>query len=918
MAALENRIDEIEQRLRVIDGRRESLELQIEDNSELGADTFFDERFLRELNKEAEALSAELNELKNEQGDLNSSKAQTAGSQVNNTQDPTFEGEGVQAFTPNPELLTDEEESKAKGAVFNPDGEAVAFGQERPAVVSNEDDGFDGRLVGEGELQLGSQSDETSDANTKQNELSQQAAISQDDLRRTNVLHDYASSTYRISLYLLTRDQYNDLTENPGSFVPKNLLVQSGGGELNNRHPDFKVNFGIDNFKMFTVVGLNASSRASNTLTFDFDIIEPYGMTFLDRLISANITTGDGNYLAQPYMLQIDFLGNASDPDGNNFIIDTKRIPIKFLNMKIVPGEGNTEYKINAIAYNHSPFQQTTASIPKMLTVKAGTVGEFFDNSEEEGDKTSSFPASINEWYRSTSGPDTNFKFPRLTVKFNVDPLFADSKIVNPLTAELKTVPMAASVIPGLQAQASFGDGKIPKARTEQTFPIQQGTNINSVIDMVMQKSDYITDQVTEFNDRVEAEESLDEFKFLNWYKIIPEVKLNEYDNGDAQDYAMEVTYNIVPYITANTNHPDFAKTKIAKDNVVRTYNYRYTGKNTDIIDLDITFDTAFYTAKTQFFKNRAGSSLSKRKLLADTETDIKSKENKFPYISTDKSPRDLPISVVPVGANAPGSGQVNRTDDFKSVTVTDLARSIYSTSAGDMLSIQMKIIGDPAFIKQDDMYYNPSRGGYDEFKQGITPELPINNSGQIVFDTNQVYVQLLVKSATDIDDNVGITNPNTADTLSSGYKLDSTFSGVYKVLTVESTLSQGQFEQTIHIIKMPNTLTDFSPELDADNSQPEVQEISNVLGIQDDLNFVSAPEPEVQQVNNVFGIAGNDITALVEASNSPNQGVFPIVNGEGVTESAQQQNQSSEANINNTTVEIQQNPPFSNPVGIA
>ena len=116
----------------------------------------------------------------------------------------------------------------------------------------------------------------------------------------------------------------------------------------------------------------------------------------------------------------------------------------------------------------------------------------------------------------------------------------------------------------------------------------------------------------------------------------------------------------------------------------------------------------------------------------------------------------------------------------------------------------------------------------------------------------------------------------------------------------------------------MPNTLTDFSPELDADNSQPEVQEISNVLGIQDDLNFVSAPEPEVQQVNNVFGIAGNDITALVEASNSPNQGVFPIVNGEGVTESAQQQNQSSEANINNTTVEIQQNPPFSNPVGIA
>jgi len=912
-----NRINEINRELDRLDRDIAEKNTEIDRLDNLGALNARDVQLAdrQELFREAEALSAERDALLNQQGSLNSAKGQTAESQVDTTESPIVDGEGVQTFTPDPEPLTEEEENKAAGSVVNPDGEADVFGQERPAVVSNEDDGVDGGLVGEGELQLGSESDETGDATTKQNELSQQAAVPLDDIRRTNILHDYASSTYRISLYLLTRDQYNNLTENPGSFVPKNLLVQSGGGELNNRHPDFKTVFGIDNFKMYTVVGLNASSRASNTLTFDFEIIEPYGMTFLDRLISANITTGDGNYLAQPYMLQIDFLGNASDPDGNNFIIDTKRIPIKFLNMKIVPSEGNTQYKINAIAYNHSSFQQTTASIPRMLTVRAGTVGEFFGNSEEEeeGDATSSFSASINEWYRSTSGPETNFKFPKLTVKFNVDPLFADSKIVNPETAELKTVPMTPSVIPGIQGQASIDDIKIPKARTEQTFPIQQGTNINSVIDMIMQKSDYITDQVKEFNAASSADESLDEFKFLNWYKIIPEVKLNEYDNGDAQAYAMKVTYNIVPYITANSHHPDFAKTKISKDNVVRTYNYRYTGKNTDIIDLDITFDTAFYTAKTQFFKNRAGSSLSKR-----NETSIESTENKFQYISTDKSPRDLPISVVPVGANAPGSGQVNRTDDFKSVTVTDLASSIYSTSAGDMLSIQMKIIGDPAFIKQDDMYYNPSRGGYDEFKKGITPDLPINNSRQIIFDTNQVYVQLLVKSATDIDDSVGIINPNTADTLSSGYKLDSTFSGVYKVLTVESTLSQGQFEQTIQIIKMPNTLTDFSPELDADNSQPEVQEISNVLGIQDDSNFVSAPEPEVQQVNNVFGIAGNDITALVEASNSPDPGVFPIVNGEGASESAQQQTQSSKANINNTTVEIQQNPPFSNPAGIA
>jgi len=174
--------------------------------------------------------------------------------------------------------------------------------------------------------------------------------------------------------------------------------------------------------------------------------------------------------------------------------------------------------------------------------------------------------------------------------------------------------------------------------------------------------------------------------------------------------------------------------------------------------------------------------------------------------------------------------------------------------------------------------------------------------------------VQLLVKSATDIDDTTGIVDPNKADTLSTGYKLDSTFSGVYQVLTVESSLSQGQFEQNLQIIKIPNALSDAVENTDVTDA---TNNISFITANDTNQNAVTAP---VQQPVNVLGIAGNDITALVQASNSPNQGVFPIVNGEGVTDQSQQVIDASPANINNTTVEIQQNPPppFSNPAGIA
>jgi hypothetical protein len=895
-----NRINEINRELDRLDRDIAEKNTEIDRLDNLGALNARDVQLAdrQELFREAEALSAERDALLNQQGDQNSSLGQTAESQEENTQPPTFAGEGVQAFTPNPEPLTDQENNNIEAGF---DGSIVE--EVTPAVVSSEDDGFDGRLVGEGELQLGSQSDETSDATTKQNELSQQAAVPRSDALFTNVLNNYASSTYRISLYLLTKDQYNGMIENPGSFVPKNLLVQSGGGELNNRHPDFKTVFGIDNFKMYTVVGLNANSKASNTLTFNFDIIEPYGMTLLDRLISANFSTGSENYLEQPYLLQIDFLGNASDSDNDNFNISTKRIPIKFLNMKITPGEGNTVYKISSIAYNHLAFQQTVATVPTVMSINAGTIGGFFDNenAQEDGDEVNSFPATMNEFYRSVSGEEKKFKFPQLKIKFNIDPLFADSKIVNPLTVETTKIPMSADDV---RQSVSWGQTPIPKARSEQTFNINAGSNIISVIDRIMQKSDYITSQVKEFNARGEAGDNLDEFKFLDWYKIIPDVKLNQYDNGLAQAYAKEITYNIVPYRTANTRHPDFAKTRISKDNIVRTYNYRYTGKNTDIIDLDINFDTAFFTSQTAFLKNRAGAAYTKR--------DPEKYENENKTNNQGSGLQDLPNSIVSQNRNAEYEGQVNRVDDFKSVTVSDLAKSIYTSSAGDMLNIQMRIIGDPAFIKQDDMFFNPSRGGYDEFKQGIATDLPVNNTGQIVFDTNQVYVQLLVKSATDIDDTTGIANPNKADTLSTGYKLDSTFSGVYQVLTVESSLSQGQFEQNLQIIKIPNALSDTVENTDVTDA---TNNISFITTNDTNQNAVTAP---VQQPVNVLGIAGNDITALVEASNSPDPGVFPIVNGEGVTESAQQQTQSSEANINNTTVEIQQDPPFSNPAGIA
>ena len=80
-----------------------------------------------------------------------------------------------------------------------------------------------------------------------------------------NILHRYTSYTYRLTLFFLTSNDYNNLAANPGTFQPKYALISSAGGYATTigslvaeetrtgkanynqtlRHPDFQTDFFI-------------------------------------------------------------------------------------------------------------------------------------------------------------------------------------------------------------------------------------------------------------------------------------------------------------------------------------------------------------------------------------------------------------------------------------------------------------------------------------------------------------------------------------------------------------------------------------------------------------------------------------------------------------------------------------------------
>jgi len=176
---------------------------------------------------------------------------------------------------------------------------------------------------------------------------------------------------------------------------------------------------------------------------------------------------------------------------------------------------------------------------------------------------------------------------------------------------------------------------------------------------------------------------------------------------------------------------------------------------------------------------------------------------------------------------------------------IGDLKESLYTKARGDNLNIKLQIIGDPDFIKQDDIYYNPRSLEYqlivsNRGKAPIVRDGPV--AGQILFDSEQVYVKLNFKNAVDIDDRTGITNFQ--ETLSNGRKTDGSFSGIYKVLTVQSEFSRGQFNQTLDLVRMPDEL----PKLVEASKQSVNNESSDYSGRSQTQNSESPTGPSANE----------------------------------------------------------------------
>lgn len=672
----------------------------------------------------------------------------------------------------------------------------------------------------------------------------------------TNLLHQFASYTYNISLHMLSKEDFNKMGRDPDSnWVPSKTLI-GGAGKWGvpgfNRDQNFLDDFYFDNLKMTTIIGSTAGNQGTNAVELNFTIIEPHGVTLLDRLIDACLDPAvDGkNYLEIPYLIQIDFFGYDDEGIGKHLVKQRKYIPINILTMSIKASIKGAEYQMSAVPYAHSGFQESVAATPANFEITASTLQEFFKDiddandakaadkenqrleaekkAKEKEEKTN--PDKNNNTRKtdketsSASGNDTST--PTYTVKSYVSAYNAwgRASVENKHATDYNRI---AVVIDDFILKAANGNGgKIVNPKNQPTsqvseynpknkkelaamvranagkptaqpnlgfskFNVTGQTSVMAVINNIMLSSEYIRSQMIDTT-KDASQNAEDLKKPINWWKIIPDVKLRKYDPQNGK-WFMDITYYVKPYTVYNRVHPNAPKD--LPKGWHREYNYIYTGQNNDIIDFSIDFDTAFYTAVT-IDRTRVAATLTQ------AGPDIEGSQVQNPNPSVEDLKKGAfagfqPKTTVPKSDNLAVAGQATNRKDGVGMATASVAEHFNNGQSADQLAIKLKIIGDPQFIKQDEIYYSPAARRYSEV-QGQPSNFVTDESSSIAMDNGEVHIRLNWKTPVDIDEETGGLKTNTK-------YFQSSFSGIFQVLMVESTFAQGKFEQMLDAVRLPD-----------------------------------------------------------------------------------------------------------------
>jgi hypothetical protein len=614
-----------------------------------------------------------------------------------------------------------------------------------------------------------------------------------------NELSKFRSYNYRWTFGPLRPDELNnpDLYRTTGGNLP---IIRSGG------LPDkpvktaiesslgINLEYFIDDVNIEALVSPNPGTGVTTVLTFEFTVTEPYsvGLFFQSLFVGAD-AAGYKNYIEAPFLLSLDFIGWDSDNNVDK-VISKRCYVIKLTNVTFKVDSGGTIYNVSAIAHNHTAYTDEISRLKKTTSIKGTTVIEMLSSSENSlanelnrreiitGAGAAGFEARATAT-RQPAGDRYIISFPNegtsvsslpngATFTSDINELGNSYIIENPNEFAKDNVADEADVYD--RDRQSFQRSLAAIDLSEKVYTFKEGTKIEEVIKEVILSSAWgknLTQSLVQPDGR----------GMVNWFRIDTKVKiLTLGDESLTSRPAYEIEYIVIPYKVhfskfSTTNTPFNYASNIA--DCVKAYYYSYTGKNTEVLDFEFSIDNAYFNAS---FNTEAGQDAYMANIIGEetsspVSTSLEAAASFIPfniYKRVERSVKEIML--------AGGIGSYDRKN-----IIARVFNDIILNSSVDNVSINLKILGDPYYLSDNDA------GNYRSGPDSIY----LNEDGTVDYLRSEVDVLLQIKSGIDYNKN---TNLMTLDPANG-------FNGIYRVVTITSNFSKGQFTQELSLLRRPN-----------------------------------------------------------------------------------------------------------------
>jgi hypothetical protein len=607
-----------------------------------------------------------------------------------------------------------------------------------------------------------------------------------------------------------------DITILPGDQSQQEILLS----QLNTAKSILQraFDFFFESVNINTVPSASNDRRLTAVTNIDMIIHEPLGLSLIQVIRGAAANAGFIDHVDAPYLITIDYKG--FDENGKFTTLDSsyqRKIPIKLTKIEVDVNQSGSVYTIRAVPFNEFGLVNRFNYTRQDMLIKSETdlasfcrsLTKNLNDQTAEETKTGLYDkdADTADHYIVTCDPSLNGKFVELTTIDNYD--MYDLTTVDPDTYLVRTNDITQSTI-AREKQSKQPRGQIAKGTAIHELLIQVMKSIKPYDDwneFLKQWAVKADGEIGDSIDRLVSEDAKATFLrsnedkfYVDWFRVQTTITLKQSYDKVNKMHGKIIHYHIEPYKIHILNfaqpglHSKFRDfwQQNRKFIARKKYDYIFTGQNTEILDLKIRYNVAYFA--------------SRFKALQQTQFSVEEKPDLLPtqnYSLDEVVEPDLPHRA------SPGVGKTTNVGLYGINEGFDQFLDAFTNPDGDMVQVDMEIRGDPIYISANQFnVMKPPEGSALTNPEG--PGTYVNTNSSIdgatttsyhertrSFNLNQAEPFILInfKAPVDINLNTGLYEIGSADQVS--------FNGLYRVVKIENIFDRGVFKQRLRCIRM-------------------------------------------------------------------------------------------------------------------